>query len=237
MARKRAPSGSNRATKRKSRKAVARSKAVLPEKPSPLLELPAELRDMIYAYIAQNEKPARVDKRRPGNLLSTSPMNMVNKQVRQEFTSALYLSASKITATVRDFDFRHIVIFFNRLSDLELRALPDKNNPFNRPQMVIKLTFSPQCPVHSYDLFLSRWLNRCVHPTKKGTKVAILYTADMESMKDWEYPRVWMARWQSIHLHTDPGPGKEELNNIVYAVGSGIDQVKEQQRGMPTSLT
>ena len=200
--------------------------SVIPEKPFPLLDLPAELRDVIYANIAANDDGiTRIDKRKPGNLLSNSAMRMVNKQIREEFTSALYLSAPNITTTVQDFDFRHIVTFFNRLSDLELNALSStraQSSPTAIRKLTIHLTVSQKCPWDRQYLYLDRWLNRCAHPTKKGTNVRVVYTADRSSLKQWWNLTRWIGSWSTIRRQMDPGPRKEELMKIGEAMRKAL---------------
>ena len=166
----------------------AKIKTSKTEKPFRLLNLPAELRDMIYACIVETDTPARLDRRNKGKLIVISAMSQTSKQVRQEITSATYLYAP-IVADVRNLDFRHIVTFFNKLSDLELRYLSGttaNNNPERK--ITIELFFTQDYKVGSSGPFLDRWLNRIEHPTKKGTKVDFSYSVvndDVTSLRSW----------------------------------------------------
>ena len=167
----------------------AKTKTSKTEKPFRLLDLAAELRDMIYACIVETDTPARLDRRNRGKLIVISAMSQTSKQVRQEITSATYLYAP-IIADVRNLDFRHIVTFFNKLSDLELRYLSGTTaNKNPERKITIELFFTQDyLKAASSGLFLDRWLNRIEHPTKKGTKVDFSYSVvndDVTSLRSW----------------------------------------------------
>lgn len=141
-----------------------------PRKPSPFLELPAELRNEIYDYVAPSYTAVLRQNAR-GRLLTNSPLAAVSRQVCEEYIATLYLCAP-ITAHVKNLDFSHLVTFLNKLSDRELRALPSVNVPSER-HILIKLNITDACPPIS-DM-LNRWLLRCEHPTKKGTNLQVSY--------------------------------------------------------------
>ncbi|KAK3648188.1 hypothetical protein LTR56_007600 [Elasticomyces elasticus] len=153
-----------------------------PTEHSPFLGLPAELRNQIYAFSAQESSAVLIHYAR-GRLISNSPLMGVNRQVRNEYTSVLYLSAPLITAHVRNFSFDNIVTFLNRLSDHELAALPSQQVPSER-QILAKLHIDGPALVERLD----RWLNRCEHPTKKGTSITVSYVVhgdEGEGLPSW----------------------------------------------------
>jgi len=149
---------------------------------SPFLGLPAELRNAVYEYVALGSPPAMLRPNGKGQLLSNSPLMRVSRQVRDEYTSALYVAAP-LSAIVKDMDFSHIVTFLNKLSERELSVLPSLTKPpltksstaAVQRQIVIRLHVTKHCP--SRPEGLSRWLVRCGHPTKKGTQLAVSYVA------------------------------------------------------------
>lgn len=98
---------------------------------SRLLDLPAELRNRIYEYVAVNSG-AELAPRTRGKLVTKTALGQVSKQVRNEFLAVLYVSVPTIKAHVFDFDFAHIVTFLNKLSDRELSALPTLSIPTHR---------------------------------------------------------------------------------------------------------
>ena len=150
--------------------ATADGPLTIPDEAFAISELPAELRNTIYMYAARDDNSARINKRKPGGLSTTSGFSMINKQIREEYISALYLHAPKFTAVVKDFDFRHIATFFNKLSYMELDASESKSSISAKRRISIHLTFSPTCSPCPGDLYLERWLKRLEHPTKKSNK-------------------------------------------------------------------
>ena len=137
-------------------------------KPFRLLDLPGELRNMIYVNVGQQS--TAVVKRR--QLTDRSGLPGVNTQLREEYLSMLILHASKIQLGVTNFDFRDVVRFFNGLSTSELNKLPTVTKPSTR-KIEITLTVT-KVTLKNADL-LSRWLNRAGNTTKKGTMVDINY--------------------------------------------------------------
>jgi len=144
------------------------------EDSSPLLQLPAELRNDIYEYIAV-DACAELHPRTRGKLASRSTLCRVSKQVRDEYHAVLYMTTPYIKAHVKDFDFGHIVTFLNKLSDRELNALPTLSIPTQR-KLHIHTHITEACPGNPEGL--QKWLLRCQHPTKKGTRIDVDYTVE-----------------------------------------------------------
>ncbi|KAK3725030.1 hypothetical protein LTR37_000540 [Vermiconidia calcicola] len=84
------------------------------------------------------------------------------------------LHASEIVAKVEEFNFRHVVTFFNRLSDLELNSLSASAQVSSRN---IRIELQVRNPVIMDRQLLERWLRRTAHPTKRGTQIEISYVA------------------------------------------------------------
>lgn len=153
----------------------------------PFLYLPAELRNTIYEKVCEGQPQAYLISRAKGHLACRSALPRVSRQVRDEFLPVLYLCACELIASVKDFDFRHIVTFINRLSDTEMKAiLPTIDTPSLR-LMTVELTFEHKL---EYGNFLSpeysllnRWVNRMAYSTKKGTNIAVSYTVIKKSSK------------------------------------------------------
>ncbi|KAK5740796.1 hypothetical protein LTR17_004386 [Elasticomyces elasticus] len=184
-----------------------------PNEHSPFLSLPAELRNLIYAFSAQESSAVLIHHAR-GRLISDSPLMRVNRQVRNEYTSVLYLTAPLITAHVRSWDFAHVVTFLNRLSDRELAALPSQQVPSER-RILAKLHFDGPVLTERLD----RWLNRREHPTKKGTSMVVSYvvhSAGGEGLSPWVMPGLNIVRMK--HHKVDEGRAYEELQRIVAAL-------------------
>lgn len=138
--------------------------------PAPFLflNLPAELRNIVYGMVAE-ECTAYLKK---GKVTDRSNLALVNRQIRDEYHPVSLLCAKGIRTEVEDFDFRYIVTFINRLSTNEVNALPNATKPGTR-RIDVTLVFSKN-PADYY--LLRRWLNRAGHPMKKGTMLDFRYT-------------------------------------------------------------
>ena len=108
---------------------------------SPLLKLPAELRNNVYEKIAE-DTIGHLKSGKKGILGCSTAFSRVNSQVHKEFLSIFALHVPKIVATVKDFDFGHVITFLNRLSEDELKTLPGT-------------TEAPTCHIH-VNIHLSR---------------------------------------------------------------------------------
>lgn len=102
------------------------------------LALPAELRSRILELAARNSGTGLLSRRSRGHLSSADAIALVNKQLREEYLGVLYGHAATVVAHVLDFDFRHVVTFYNKLNAGEVKALPAKRDatvePKARPQ-------------------------------------------------------------------------------------------------------
>lgn len=102
--------------------------ATATQTPFPFLALPAELRTHILELAAADHGTGLLKRTSRGVLGSEDPLSLASKQLREEYLAVLHGHASIILAHVLDFDFRHVVTFFNKLSVSEVRALPDKKD-------------------------------------------------------------------------------------------------------------
>lgn len=108
---------------------------------SPLLKLPAELRNTIYHLVLDNVTTLEIGH---GGCLDHRPALLcVNRQMRDEaspiFTHIACLAASEITARVHNFEFSAITAFISTLSQEQIRAL-DKRRSL-RIQLTMDDTF------------------------------------------------------------------------------------------------
>ena len=196
------------------------------------LDLPPELRNAIYADAAQDTSVRLSRKSTHRTLTTGSALARVNKQVRDEFLSVAMVTAS-IETTARDFDFRHIVTFLNRLDDAELKTLSSITIPSER-RVIIGLVLTEADTI----LYLGRWLNRAAHPTKKGTNLNYEYkivsgrvvdpVPPLVSGRDGNLTHRQATQWREVsrytHLrnqlkHMRLGRSKQELQKIVKALG------------------
>lgn len=92
-------------------------------------DLPAELRNVVYEYVAAETKlhivaPMSKSTKKPPPLPS---LLLVSRQTRQEYVPLLLANAS-ITAVIKDYDFRNLMRVCCSLYSTELKALRSNNN-------------------------------------------------------------------------------------------------------------
>lgn len=166
---------------------MARTRHAKTAQPFRFLDLPGEIRNNIYRiHCTDAESSSFLSKRSGGRLEVQDALALTNRQIHDELTSTVQYKETGITAYVKDFDFRHIVTFLNKLSDTEMDVLVEG---LWVPDMTIVLSFSStftgdDCGVEFH--LLDRWLNRLTHPTKKGTNIITSYVraADQPGIRE-----------------------------------------------------
>lgn len=149
-----------------------KKRAAAKTRPFRFLDLPPEIRAEIFDLVATNET-AYVSKRFRSRLVAKTPLLTVNRQIRNEFQTSLYLKAGTLNAEVERFHFQHIVTFYNKLSQAEQRSL------FLKSQPSVRKMFITLCMSHGQDDdmdLLCRWLRRAGNPTKSGSTLDCEYT-------------------------------------------------------------
>jgi len=177
-----------------------------PNQPFRLLDLPPELRSRVYEFHLDDKPQAHLIwliYQHP-QLATTSSLILVSKQVREEFLGIVYLAGPIIYTTARNYDFRHIVTYLNRLDNLELERLTDKDKPYAK-EMKIVIGITQNCP--STLPYLDRWVNQAAHPTKKGIEINFQYQVSLESrayiMTHQPYPSPKgrsKAEWMKVRI-------------------------------------
>lgn len=185
--------------------------------PFPFLELPQELRDHIYSFVAQ-ELTATVHAGGSAKLICPASITFVNKQLRSEFMSVLCLDADTIIANVLNFDFRHMVTFYNHLSTLEHRSLVGKPNGAEKRQIKVRLEFSDAISQFEAEDLLNRWVKRSALSTKKGAKVECSYeVADPDWRFSWDIRREYWLKRQLYNQFSGIAEGaqKEAIHEVL----------------------
>ena len=160
--------------------------------PSPLLDLPKELRDMVYDMVGEDMTAHFKE----GKVTSLSGLELVNHQVRNECLPKLFVRAKDIQVVVEDFNFSYLVNFINRLTRADINALPSMAKPDSR-NIRVRLLFSEKDPE---DRFLKRWLNRAGHPAKKGTKLNFYYAIQTPRRRKCScYHKKWAGTVREWH--------------------------------------
>ncbi|KAK4908297.1 hypothetical protein LTR49_022777 [Elasticomyces elasticus] len=153
--------------------------------PFRLLDLPAELRKMVFKQAAQ-QSTAVLREEASGQLISDSRSMRVSRQVHAEFSNALCLTRPKLVAHVHDLDFTHLVVFLNKLSAGELASLPTISSTTTflarasairtiqiRIYLLADNVVSENGPLDVAELEL--WIRRCGKATKTGSQVNFTY--------------------------------------------------------------
>ena len=122
--RKRRSATASPAKRTKSASAASRSSTDDENQPFRFLDLPPELRTEILSLAARRRGKALLNRYSRGKVSTNDALGFANKQVLKEYLGVLYQHARTTMAHVVDFDFRHIVTYYNKLNEAEKRALP-----------------------------------------------------------------------------------------------------------------
>ncbi|KAI6842479.1 hypothetical protein KC340_g1712 [Hortaea werneckii] len=182
------------------------------------LDLPLELRDIIYLMLLRGRPPLRLSTWR-NQLATASPLVLVNKQVRFEYLNAVSLYGD-IKTRVTDFNFRHVVRFLNRVPEPKLAFFSTDHAPKSRT-ILISFFFGPKW--NEGLPLLRRWYNRFNNPTKRGLNTNFQYVL-IKPNRCFKNPNALKTHWLRSFLEKSElsnlreGRSKEELKKIVQAL-------------------
>jgi len=146
--------------------------------PLSFFNLPAELCNMIYGYTIPSS-PFTLTPRTRGRLASTSALMLVCRQTKAEFSAQLYAQSTTIVAHVKDYNFGHIVSFFNKPSETELKVLKTK-----KCEVLIRLEHSRgRCCVRPH---IPEGLSSFIHRTSNYHKPGSLGFKWSFECVDWQ---------------------------------------------------
>lgn len=189
---------------------------------TPLLRLPAELRNEIYLFVCGCEgEKAYLTTRNRAKLSHRSALLRVSRQVREEFTAILHKHVPTIVARVTDFDFGHVITFLNRCEDIELKTLQNTTTGSESREMVIELRFG-KCTLDLTERW-HRWINRASCPEKKGSGLKAEY-----QLKSSGLPQMHRAATKQLETIS-----RTTLDQTKRAVASDIlaALIKQEQSG------
>ncbi|KAK3725029.1 hypothetical protein LTR37_000539 [Vermiconidia calcicola] len=190
---------------------------------SPLLKLPAELRNNVYEKIAE-DTTGHLKSGKNGILGCSTAFPRVNGQVHREFLSIFALQVPKIVATTKDFDFGHVITFLNRLSEDELKTLPGTTQA---PTRHIHVDIHLSRHADHYENHLTRWLNRLDHPTKRGSCIEATYAISGSSKEVLLRLATLLRR---ILRHQEEGRGKTEGRKTWVALKDAVKVKKRAEQ-------
>jgi len=199
----------------------------MPDGRSLLLGLPAELRNLIYEMVLEHHKVKLSNTTTKRGIATGSALQRVNKQVRDELVSVVWLLAD-IHAYVNDLNFAPIVTFLNDFFEAELRAMPTISLPAKR-KIIVELRISDYCRKQlrryaqgesdALPYKFERWLKRTEHPAKTGTNIILDYKLQIKKA------RLDLSGWvtfQEAECSTmADGKRKEGLKRVLAAVSKG----------------
>ncbi|KAK5675194.1 hypothetical protein LTS10_012270 [Elasticomyces elasticus] len=212
-----------------------------PSQLSLLLDLPAELRDQVYeallamtggVEISRNQKRSNLEV-----LFDASGLLWTNKQIHTESTrgtsssvaqivssltdyvATASLVLSDISATVIDYDFRHVVAFLNKLSEEEIRTLPSLNTATRRHNIVLNL--QPYWHQQTRYGFISRSI------LSDGSTAQRIRRGKARSLEKGFEDRlaVWMARAKAM----PEGCKRKEFEKMIIALSAPEDEGNEEE--------
>ena len=91
------------------------------------------------------------------------------------FQGVLFVKVPEIIVKVKDFDFSHVIRFFNRLDDVGLKLLPGHHYHTDaaKRKMIVRLELTKHSHLHIDRL--RRWIKRSANPAKKGAQINAEY--------------------------------------------------------------
>ncbi|EME87454.1 uncharacterized protein MYCFIDRAFT_75309 [Pseudocercospora fijiensis CIRAD86] len=209
---------------------------VLVEQPCHLLQLPAELRNLIYSKVLE-DFPAYLHPHNNGRLVCASRLLGANHQIRRELLSELYLTAP-IYAQVYDWNFNHIVSFLNKLSTSEFKSLPRKIYHHQNPAKVVGREMNVELVLStlSRDEYaflrstaldrapdLEKWIRRMVKKDKRRLPTGVRYKVTCTNA-DRFLNLVTLRCWESYlgdlrtTLYENASRGRQEITALRVAV-------------------
>lgn len=191
------------------------------ENPLGLFELPAELRNMIYEKVAEDQ----VAELYKGKLTDISGLLETDPKIRDEYYPFLLSHSSTLEANIEHFDFSEVGTFLNSLTESEACFLPSLASPTER-KFTICMAVSTPCAIGAVEM-LQQWLNNCNDSTKRESSLDVEYVRILPQIVQ-KYPSAWdafnnpvrvsLSLWTPIlkkYIEDDPeSRGAEEAKKI-----------------------
>lgn len=172
---------------------LAAIERISPRESFPFLELPFEVRVLVYRCVAEDNTTYL----KPGGesrLRSSSALICVNKQINDEFEAEL-LFASFLIAKVENFSFDHVIRFLGDLGTIQLRTLKSR-------RFIISLDMTQDGWEWNgdMDLLLRRWVN-CIADWKEDELDIEWCIPRTVAREDWTYfMKLFKEFWASSIL-------------------------------------
>lgn len=186
---------------------------LLPQTKS-FLELPAEIRNNIYAYTVASDSTLRIDEKNIGRLTSASPFTTLDREIRKENLSMLPTNAWSLNAVVKDLDFTHIMAFIDQLTH---------SGHSTGDQLIIHLVFSPNCTAHPPTQSLEQWAMRRTLPHTRAFHLDVCYRLNPKTKKTWKKYDNGLQYLRNSIRRIPKHDGRREFNRVVQSLyGRGI---------------
>lgn len=186
------------------------------------LALPPELRNEIYTMVAGSDSTITIDSRYAGKLTSASPFAVLNRQTRQEYCSILEIDASNYHAMVKDFDFSHVVAFYEHLQEAApSESIKAQHSAAGSRALTVYLFFTADFAGEPSELLSNKWLSPNFHPSWRwrvqDNYVKVSYDVSKRAKTRWGNRDVWMKRCRPVIFRAHASY-REELIKIVAAL-------------------
>ena len=153
-----------------------------------------EIRNEIYTQASQLDEHLRIDEDDPSKLDSAFPFSVLNRQALAEYISLLDIqtqAAQHIHLAVRDFDFSHILPFYDNFFSTQIKPLERKIEPFgeNARTLTIHFEFGPDYSAKPTELIVQK----CGDNGVEFTRTYALGPKTRAERRGYER---WLRRWQ-----------------------------------------
>lgn len=184
-----------------------------PQKHFRFFDLPAELRNEIYALACTEQQKAYLSDRTHGKLASPLPLLLLSRETRSESLAVLSRVVPEIIATVTNLDFDPIVRFFIKCADVDLDTLRGgrlEGTGALARRIVLRLVLTDES--HFYLDRLQLWITRFAKQVKKGSQVRAEYEVIAKSS---EHIRRFSVLLRGLEARCQGDRQVDELKRLV----------------------
>lgn len=212
--------------------------------PRSFLDLPPEIRDLIYEYVAL-DVGIYLHPDTSGKPTSWTPISSLSHQLHDEYEDVLYTSAPVVSAYVHDFDFTHLMAFLDNLDRRsENQKLTGINHQSRELNITLILSSSSPSPARKNLDKLRDWFE---HFSKRSnthysTAFTTNYSVHASSCKpDTGVAPVTLMRiidevYCDWFQRTPPGRYKQEIGKVCDCLAAVEMEINRRRSSAPRSV-